>query len=134
MDFPGAVDLGGRVRWESSGAQRYLWFDCSDCNRDEGYALQAAFQREVSSQAPGSVRVLADFENGYHDSTLTRQWKDLYAEHDQRVLKIACLGVEGSMKVVFAAYRFYVRLKGVDIDSKMRIFGDKREALAWLLI
>jgi hypothetical protein len=127
------VDLGKRVRWEGSGAARYLWFDCSDCNRDEAYALQAAFQREVGGQAPGSARVLADFENGYHESALTQRWKDLYAEHDHRVQRIACLGVVGTMKVVFAAYRFFVRFKGVDIDAKMRLFEDRDEALAWLL-
>ena len=121
------------MRWEGSGATRYLWFDCSDCNRDEGYALQAAFNREVGSQPAGSVRVLADFESGYHESALTQRWKELYAEHDHRVHKIACLGVVGTMKVVFAAYRFFVRLKGVDIDAKMRIFEDKEEALGWLL-
>lgn len=99
------------MRWEGSGATRYLWFDCSGCNRDEGYALQAAFNREVGTQPAGSVRVLADFESGYHESELIRRWKDLYAEHDHRVDKIACLGVVGTMKVVFAAHRFYVRLK-----------------------
>lgn len=127
------VDLSQRVRWEGEASQRYLWFDCSDCNREEGYALQELFHEWVGSQPPDSVRVLADFENGYHDTALTRRWKDVHAEHAERVHKIACLGVVGSIKVVFAAYRFFVRLKGVDVDAKMQLFEDKEAALAWLL-
>jgi hypothetical protein len=133
MAASAGVDLGKRVRWESSGATRYLWFDCSDCNREEGYALQQAFNREIGSQEPGTARVLGDFESAYHDSTLTRLWKESYTLHDHRIHKIACLGVVGTIKVVFAAYRFFVRLKGVDVDAKMRLFDDQREALAWLL-
>ena len=133
MDGKAAIDLGKRVRWEQAGDQRYLWFDCSNCNRDEGYALQEAFHEQISAQRGEGLLVLADFENGYHDSTLTARWKDLYAEHDKKVAKIACLGVLGSMKVVFAAYRFFVRLRGVDIDAKMQLFDEREAARAWLL-
>lgn len=127
------VDLSRRVAWREQDGRRYLWFDCSDCNKEEGYALQEHFHELVAPQPLDSVRVLADFENGYHDTDLTRRWKDLHAEHASRVHKIACLGVVGSMKIVFAAYRFFVRLKGVDVDAKMQLFDDKETALEWLL-
>jgi hypothetical protein len=71
--------------------------------------------------------------NSDHGTALTRRWKDQHGEHAARVHKIACLGVVGSMKIVFAAYRFFVRLKGVDVDAKMQLFDDKETALAWLL-
>ncbi len=127
------ASLAKRVQWLGAGSRRYLWFDCSDCNREEGYALQAAFQREIVEQDGVDLLILADFESAYHDSALTGRWKDAYAEHDAKVAKIACLGVVGSMKIVFAAHRFFVRLRGVDVDQKMRLFDDKEQALVWLL-
>jgi len=129
----GGPDLSGRMRWEGEGPERYLWFDCSDCGREEAYALQEAFDRELKAQPGGGLRVLADFENGYHESALTQRWKALWKDHDERVQRIACLGVVGGIRIVFAAYRFFVRLQGVDIDAKMRVFDSKDEALPWLL-
>lgn len=127
------ASIAKRVQWLGAGPRRYLWFDCSACNREEGYALQEAFQREILAQDGVGLLILADFESAYHDSALTARWKDAYAEHDAKVAKIACLGVVGSMKIVFAAYRFFVRLRGVDVDQKMRLFDDKEQARAWLL-
>jgi hypothetical protein len=127
------AELKKRVRWVGAGSQRYLWFDTSHCGREDSYAMQEAFDRELKAQGTDGLRVLADFENVYHETALTQRWKALWKDHDHYVHRIACLGIVGSVRVVWAAYRFYVRLKGVDIDTKMRTFDNKEEALAWLL-
>lgn len=127
-----APDLGWRVRWERDSRGELLVFDCSNNTREEAFLLFEAFDREVRQRPLGSVRVLADFENAYHAAELTSRWKESYAEHDRHVKKMACVGVSSGMKIVFAAYRFYSRLRGVDVDVKMRLYNDEGQARAWL--
>lgn len=132
MAAPEGVPLGRRLRWERDPLGELLIFDCSNNNHDEAYALFEAFDREVRARPEGSVRVLADFENAYHASDLTALWKGAYQDHARYVHKMACLGVTGGMKVVFAAYRFYSRLRGVAVDDKLRVLDDEGVARAWL--
>ncbi|HTB22952.1 MAG TPA: hypothetical protein VK914_09620 [bacterium] len=124
--------LGRRVRWEKDKLGRILVFDCSNNSLEEAYALFHAFQDAVLSQPEGSVRVLADLENGSHDIALTRMWKEAIPSHDRIVTKLALLRVTGSMKVVIAAYRFYARVRGVEVDLKMAYFEDETKAREWL--
>ena len=127
------MDLSARVHWERDAAGELLVFDASNDTREEVLPLFEAFHREVLSRPAGTVRVLADFENAVHSTEITRKWKDAHDEHDRQVRKIACLGVTGGMKIVFAAYRFYARLRGLDIDVKMKLFDAEGPARAWLL-
>ena len=122
----------GRVRWERDALGELLIFDCSDNTKEEAYQLFEAFDREVRARPEGSVRVLADFENAYHAADLTAKWKEAYPDHDRHVHRMAALGVTSGMKVVFAAYRFYSRLRGASVDAKLRVLDDEREARDWL--
>lgn len=126
------VDLGRRVRWERDKLGPLLIFDCSNNNRDEAYALLDAFMAAVLPQPPASVRVLVDLENAVHETALTRRWKEAVLEQDTRIAKAALLGITSGMKVVIAAYRFYARVRGVEIDTKMVYFEDEARARAWL--
>ena len=126
------VDLGDRVRWETDRRGRLLIFDCSNNNRDEAYALFDAFQRTVLPEPPGTVRVLMDFENAAHETELTRRWKEASLDHNRQITKAAMVGVTGGMKIVLAAYRFYARMKGMEIETKTAFFEDETAARAWL--
>jgi hypothetical protein len=126
------VDLGRRVRWEQDKLGRLLIFDCSNNNRDEAYALLDAFMAALRPEPPVSVRVLVDLENAVHETGLTRRWKEAVMEQDTRVAKVALLRITSGMKVVMAAYRFYARVRGVEIDTKMVYFEDEARARAWL--
>jgi hypothetical protein len=128
----GAAAVEARVRWEKDAQGELLVFDCSNNSKEEAYALFEAFDREVRSKAEGGVRVLADFENAYHAADLTARWKGAYQEHAKHVRKMACLGVTNGMKIVFAAYRFYSRLRGIDVDAKLKVLDDEAQARAWL--
>ena len=121
-----------RLRWESDAVGELLVFDCSDNTKDEAYAQFTAFDQAVRSRPENSVRVLADFENAFHAADLTAQWKGAYQEHAKHVRKMACLGVTAGMKIVFAAYRFYSRIRGVDVDAKLKVCDSEDEARAWL--
>jgi SpoIIAA-like len=125
-------DLGRRVRWEQDSRGRFLVFDCSNNTLEEAYALFDAFHDAVMAEPAGSVRVLADFENAAHEPKLTRRWKSAWQVHNGQVRILACLGVTGGIKVVIAAYRFYARLRGTDLDARMRFFDREEEARAWL--
>jgi hypothetical protein len=126
------VDLGRRVRWERDKLGPLLIFDCSNNNHDEAYALLDAFMAAVLPEPPGSVRVLVDLENAVHETGLTRRWKAAVMEQDTRVAKVALLRITSGMKVVMAAFRFYARVRGVEVDTKMVYFEDEARARAWL--
>jgi hypothetical protein len=127
------AELARRAHWEQDGLGELFVFDCSNNAVGDAKPLFEAFHREVLSRPAGTVRVLADFENAVHDPAITKLYKDAHSEHDRQIRKIACLGINGGMKIVFAAYRFFVRIKGVDVDAKMRLFDDVGPARAWLL-
>lgn len=127
------VDLGGRLRWEEDAKGRLLVFDCSNNTLPEAWALFENFHAAILAEPAGSVRVLADFENAAHEPRLTNRWKNEWASQNAQVAKFACLGVTGGIKVVIAAYRFYARLRGSDLDSRMRFFDQESEARDWLL-
>lgn len=127
------MQLHERVRWEQDALGELLVYDCSNNGMADAVPLFEAFHREVMSRPAGTVRVLADFENAVHGTEITKLYKDAHAEHDRQVKKIACLGITGGMRIVLAAYRFFARLKGVDIDGKMRLLDDASQARAWLL-
>jgi hypothetical protein len=128
-----SLSMAKRVRWVGVGEGRYLSMDCSNCDKAEGYALLDAFDQALQGEPADSVRLLVNFFHGYHDLTLTGLWKDRYQHHDMQTRKVACLGVTGGMRVVVAAYRFYVVLMGRDMDSKVRVFDEEGKALEWLL-
>jgi hypothetical protein len=126
------AELGQRVGWIGSGRQRYLSFDCSHNNRDEAYALLEALTAALNAEQ-GQSRVLANFTEAYHEAALTQKWKDFYGQHDQKVERVACLGVGRTLRLAFQAYRLYVILSGGNLDVKMRFFLDEKAALDWLL-
>jgi hypothetical protein len=126
------MDLLSRFKWEEDAAGRLLVVDFSNTNREEASALFELFDATVKAEAPGSIRLLADFENGFHSPDLTRRWKEASPDHDRQVRKVAMLGVTGGIKVVIMAYRFYLRLRGIDVDNKMRLFDGDAAARAWL--
>jgi hypothetical protein len=126
------VELLKRLRWEEDARGRFLVCDFSDTSKDEAEALFELFDATVKAEPPGSVRVLMDLEGGYHSPGLTRRWKDASTEHDRQVSRVACLGVTGGIKVVLMGYRFYLRLRGIEVDRKMRLFNGEAEARAWL--
>jgi hypothetical protein len=126
------MDLLSRFKWEEDAAGRLLVVDFTNTNREEASALFELFDATVKAEAAGSIRLLADFENGYHAPDITRRWKEASADHDRQVRKVAMLGVTGGIKVVIMAYRFYLRLRGIDVDNKMRLFDGEAEARAWL--
>lgn len=123
---------GGRLRWEQDPRGRLLIFDCSDNTLEEARSLFDGFHAAVLAEPAGSVRVLADFENAAHEPALTRRWKEAFPEHNRQIRAFAAVGVTGGMKMVIAAYRFYARLRGGDIETKMRFFENQEEARAWL--
>lgn len=126
------MDLLSRFKWENDAAGRLLVVDFSNTNREEANALFELFDATVKAEPEGSVRLLGDFEGGYHAPELTRRWKEASPEHDKHVTKVAMLGVTGGIKVVIMAYRFYLRLRGIEVDNKMALFDDEAEARAWL--
>jgi hypothetical protein len=126
------VQLLSRFKWEEDAAGRLLVVDFSNTNREEASALFELFDATVKAEAEGSVRLLADFEGGFHAPDLTRRWKEASSEHDRQIRRAALIGVTGGIKVVIMAYRFYLRLRGIDVDNKMRLFNQEGEARAWL--
>lgn len=126
------MNLLGRIKWQDDGAGRLLVFDFSNSSRAEAEALFELFDATVRAEPEGSVRLLADFENGWHAPELTRKWKTASAAHDRHIRRAALLGVTGGIKVVVMAYRFYLRFRGIDVDNKMRLFDDEAAARAWL--
>jgi hypothetical protein len=127
------VDLSGRLRWEDDARGKLLVFDCSNNTLPEAWALFEAFHAAIMAEPAGSVRVLADFENAAHEPRLTNRWKSEWSNQNAQVQKIACLGVTGGIKVVIAAYRFFARLKGVEVEARMKFFDQERDARDWLL-
>lgn len=126
------AELGPRLRWDKDKLGRLLVLDCSNNSRDEAYAQFEATHKVLLAEPPASVRLLVDFENAVHETALTRLWKEASIEHDKRVTKVALVGVTGGMKVVVAAYRFYVMVRGLEADTKMAFFDEESEARAWL--
>lgn len=126
------MELLGRIQWEQDAAGRLLIFDFSNTDPAEAEALFVLFDSAVRAEAPGSLRLLADFENAYHTPDLTRRWKEASSAHDKVIRRAALTGVTGGIKVVVTAYRFYLRLRGIDVDTKMRLFDDVGAARAWL--
>jgi hypothetical protein len=126
------MELLSRIRWEQDAAGRLLVFDFSNTNREEATSLFELFDATVRAEAEGSVRLLADFEGGFHTPELTRRWKEASSEHDKRIRRAALLGVTGGIRVVVVAYRFYLRMRGIDVDQKMHLFDDEAAARAWL--
>lgn len=107
--------------------------DCSSNTKEEAYEIFDRFDALIRGQAPKSARVLCDFENCYHDPFILMKWKKASAEHEPFVLKTAVTGVSGSFRIAMAAYRFFARLSGVEIDQIMREFPDPEAAKAWLI-
>ena len=128
------MDLLHRIQWETDAAGRLLVIDFGDSNKADANALFELFDATVRAEPEHSVRLLADFEGAWHAPDLTVRWKEAAAEHDKRIVKAAVTGVSGGIKVVISGYRFYLRLRGIDVDRKMRIFGDAGEARAWLAL
>jgi hypothetical protein len=126
------VDLGKRLHWVGEGAGRYLSFDCSHNNREEAYALLEALTAALD-QERGGVRVFVDFTEAYQEAALTQRWKDFYTRHNAKVARVACVGVNRTMRLMIASYQFFARLMGQNLDVKLRIFMDDRVALDWLL-
>ncbi len=126
------MSLLSRIRWETDASGRLLCFDFSNSDRAEAEALFELFDATVRAEEPGSVRLLADFENAWHAPDLTRRWKSASAAHDRQIKAAALVGVDGGIKVVVVAYRFYLRMRGIDVDRKMRLFDDPASARAWL--
>lgn len=126
------MELLSRFKWEQDAVGRLLVVDFSNTNKDEAHALFEIFDAQVKAEPEHSVRLLGDFENGYHAPELTKRWKEASPEHDRHVTKVAMLGVTGGIKIVIMAYRFYLRLKGIDVDNKMQLFNSEAEARAWL--
>jgi hypothetical protein len=122
-----------RLRFIEHKGRPILLMDCSANNRDEAYAIFDAFDALIRKQAPKSTLVLCDFENAYHDMNILSRWKKASPEHEAYVIRTANLGVSGTFKVAMAAYRFFARLAGVEIDALMRDFKDEEEAKDWLL-
>jgi hypothetical protein len=121
-----------RARWEQDAAGRLLVFDFSNTSPSEAEALFELFDTTVRAEPAGSVRVLADFEGAYHAPDLVRRWKSASAAHDRQIRMAALTGVHGGLKLVVSAYRLYLRLRGIDVEEKMRLFDGAAEARAWL--
>lgn len=126
------MDALHRLRWEQDPAGRLLVLDAANDSKDEAEAVFELFDATIRAEPDNSVRLLADLENGFHSPALTLRWKEAYKDHDRVIRKAAILGSTGGMKVVVSAYRFYLRMRGVDVDQKMRLFSDAASARAWL--
>jgi hypothetical protein len=126
------VSLLARVRWEQDAAGRLLVFDFGNTSQPEAEALFELFDSTVRAEPEHSVRLLADLEDAYHAPDLVRRWKTASAAHDRQIRMAALTGVHGGLKVVVSAYRLYLRLRGIDVEAKLRLFDDAAEARAWL--
>ena len=107
--------------------------DNSSNSKDEAYAMFDEFDALVRSQPKASLLVLCDFENCYHDVTILGKWKRASEEHQLYITKSANLGISGSFRIAMAAYRFFARLRGVEVDTIMRDFSDELSAKDWLV-
>ena len=125
--------MNERLRWEEFRGRRLLVVDASNSDREEAWGVYAEFDLLVRDQEDASVLFLFDVENAYHELSLTERWKQAYALHDRKVRRVAVVGAHAGLKVVLAAYRFFVRLRGVDIDRKMRFFDEPLQAKEWLI-
>jgi hypothetical protein len=122
-----------RLRFIEHKGRRILLMDCSANSRDEAYAIFDAFDALIRKQPPKSTLVLCNFENAYHDMVILSRWKKASPEHEAYVIRTANVGIGGTFKVAMAAYRFFARLSGVEIDALMRDFKDDEAAKDWLL-
>lgn len=122
-----------RLRFIDHKGGRILLMDNSSNSKDEAYAMFDAFDVLVRSQPEGSLRVLCDFENCYHDVGILGKWKQASQEHQRYIVKSANLGITGSFRIAMAAYRFFARLRGVPVDEIMRDFQDEELAKDWLV-
>jgi hypothetical protein len=121
-----------RFKWEQDARGRLLVIDFGNSRKDEANALFELFDAMVRAEAPGSVRLLGDFENAYHAPDLTRRWKEASAAHDRQIARAAVTGVKGGVKVAVLAYRLFLRIRGIAVDTKLRLFEDPAAARAWL--
>lgn len=127
-----SVDVGSRVRWEGDVRGKVLVIDSSATRRDEAYALFYACQREFAGQPADSVRLLMRLENAFYDSALVRLWKGAAVDNNRVVVRWAFTGLSGGVKAALAAYRFYTKMRGIDLDSKIKYFDDDAQARIWL--
>lgn len=122
-----------RLSFIEHQGKRILFMDNSANNRDEAYAMFDAFDSLVRAQPEKSLLVLCDFENCYHDVTILGKWKKASQEHQRIIIKSANLGISGSFRIAIAAYRFFARLRGIEVEQIMRDFNDESAAKNWLV-
>jgi len=107
--------------------------DNSSNTKEEAYAMFDEFDALIRKQALDSTLVLVDFENCYHDVTILGKWKQASVDHVKYVKKTASVGVTGSFRMAMAAYRFFVRFRGHEIDKILHDFDSVEAAKDWLL-
>ena len=122
-----------RLRFIEHKGSKILLMDCSSNSKQEAYDIFDDFDALIKMQGPKSTLVLCDFENAYHDITILTRWKRASPSHEPYVLRTANIGVSGTFKVAMAAYRFFARLSGVDVDAIMRDFHEEEAAKDWLV-
>jgi hypothetical protein len=122
-----------RLRFIEHKGRKLLYMDCSSNNKDEAYAIFEQFDVLIRKEPERSVLVLCNFENCYHDSVILGKWKRASTEHERHVSRTACVKVEGLFKIAMAAYRFFARLRGIEVEGIMRNFGDEEAAKDWLV-
>lgn len=128
------MPLGERLDWQEDAAGRLLVVDFGNTTKEEANGLFELFDAAVRAEPEGSLRLLADFNGAFHAPDLTQRWKVAAAVHEKHIRMAALTGVHGGVKVAVMAYRFYLRLRGVDVARKMRLFekADEAAARAWL--
>ena len=122
-----------RLRFIEHAGKKLLFMDCSSNTKEEGYAIFDDFEALLKQQPEKSVLLFCDFENCYHDSVILGRWKKASPEHQRYIKKAACVGVSGGFKIAMAAYRFFARFSGIDIDTIMHIFNEESDAKNWLV-
>lgn len=122
-----------RMHFDRDAKGPLLILDDSHTTQQEAWQLFRDFDQHAKAQPDQSLRLLLDYTESWHEPDLTEAWQKAFQRHERVVVKAAVFGATRSVRLAVTAYRFFARLKGADVERRLRSFKTEEEARAWLL-
>lgn len=114
--------------WIEHKGKRILFVDYRGCTDEEESLKILREEIEIDRQNPAGIRMLVDYTGATASPGYMAEVKQSGKEiRNNKVEKIAVLGIEGLKKVLFAGYLSFTRNKNI------RAFENDIEAKAWLV-
>ncbi|HXZ26920.1 MAG TPA: hypothetical protein VEG08_02855 [Terriglobales bacterium] len=115
-----------RIEFVTHKGKQVLLVDITGCTPQEIILLSTAVRNVVTSQAKGSVRLLADFTGAQVSKDVITRLKEATVADAPHILKSAWVGTESFPEAHFQA------LKTFSSKRDFVLFRSRGEALDWL--